>query len=84
MTKSDDIILEYLEDTGMALPPRAISYNLQTRENADISYSTVNRRIKILLENGLVDKLDNPKGYYSITEFGRRYLSGEADVSELE
>lgn len=84
MTKNDDAILEYLEETGMALPPRGISFNMRTRENADISYSTVNRRLKQLLESSLVQKEYEPGGFYSITEKGQRYLQGEISANELE
>ena len=83
MTKSDDAILEYLEETGMALPPRGISYNMRTRENAELSYSTVNRRLKELLKRGLVEKEYEKGGFYSITDKGRRYLAGEASEDEL-
>lgn len=84
MTRSDDTILEYLDQTGMALPPRTISYNLETRENVDISYTTVNRRLKQLLERGLVEKEYEKGGFYSITAKGRAYLSGEASKEDLE
>jgi CTP-dependent riboflavin kinase len=83
MTKSDDAILEYLNDTGLALPPRAISYNMQTRENADISYTTVNRRLKQLLNQTLVTKEYEKGGFYSITERGQKYLNGELSKSDL-
>lgn len=84
MTKSDDAILEYLEATGLALPPRAISHNMQTREDADISYSTVNRRLKKLLDHDLVTKEYEEGGFYSITERGRKYLRGNLSKSELQ
>ena len=83
MTASDDVILEYLDDTGLALPPKAISYNLETREGADISYSTVNRRLKELLNHELVEKEYEPAGFYSITEKGKQYLRGDLSKHEL-
>jgi len=84
MTKSDDAILEYLQEMGMAIPPRAISYNMQTRENVDISYTTVNRRLKQLLENGLVRKEYEKGGFYAVTDRGCQYLDGKLDAAELE
>jgi len=84
MTKSDDAILEYLEDTGLALSPRAMSYNMRTREQAEISYSTVNRRLKELLEYDLVTKEYETGGFYSITDRGRKYLRGDLMKANLE
>lgn len=82
MTDSDELILEFLADTEIALPPTPIHYNL--RKNHEISYSTVRRRTQKLTEHGFLE-LDNPdKKYYQITELGRQYLRGDLDVSELE
>jgi len=78
MTKSDDAILELLEETDIALPPAAISFNI------DVSHPTVRRRLPKLLEHGLVRKADEDKGYYVITEKGRQYLAGDLDASSLK
>jgi predicted transcriptional regulator len=78
MTKSDDAVLELLLDTGIALPPAVIAFNI------DVSHPTVRRRLPKLLEHGLVRKADEDKGYYEITEKGRQYLAGDLDASELE
>lgn len=83
MTDSDDTILEFLQDTGLALSPRAIEYNLNTRHQVDISYSTVNRRLKLLYDSGLVKKEYPEGGFYALTDKGRSYLDGDLDVSEL-
>ncbi|WP_254544133.1 winged helix-turn-helix domain-containing protein [Halomarina pelagica] len=84
MTDSDDTILEFLQDCNLALPPRAIEYNLRSRHNVEISYSTVNRRLKPLFEVGLVQKEYPKGGFYSLTEKGRAYLAGDLEASELE
>ena len=84
MTGNDDTTLEFLEDSGLALPPRAIEYNIKTRYNKEISYSTINRRLKMLSEAELVEKEYESGGFYSISEKGMKYLSGELDSSELE
>lgn len=78
MTKSDDAILELLAETDIAIPPAVISYNIE------ISHPTVRRRLPKLLDYDLVRKASKEKGYYEITEKGRRYLVGEIDASELE
>jgi len=84
MTGSDDTILEFLDSNSLALPPRAIEYNVTSRSDADISYSTVNRRLKRLAKAGLVEKEYPEGGFYSITEKGRKYLAGELSKDDLE
>lgn len=78
MTKSDDAILELLAETDIALPPAAISFNIE------VSHPTVRRRLPKLLDHELVRKADEDKGYYEISEKGRKYLAGDLDASELE
>lgn len=84
MTKNDDVILEFLEEFDLALSPREIHYNLDTRKGIEISYSTINRRLKKLLLAELVQKEYPKGGLYSITDKGRAYLAGEIDADELE
>lgn len=83
MTGNDDSILEYLHEHDVALPPTGLEINLG-REGVSISYSTIHRRLQKLQDKGLVDKIDEQKGYYAITDKGHEYLSGELDASELE
>ena len=79
MTRSDDAILEFLADHDIALPPTAISYNID-----NMSRPTVDRRLPNLEVAGLVKRHDAPQGYTEITERGRAYLSGDIDSEELE
>jgi predicted transcriptional regulator len=79
MTKSDDVILEFLEEKDIAVPPMVISFNV-----SGVSYPTVQRRVKELADNGLVTRYDDPQGYVEITEKGRAYLRGDLDASDLE
>lgn len=37
-----------------------------------------------LAKAGLLEKIDEKRGYYLITKKGRRYLAGELDADELE
>jgi len=83
MTGNDDTLLEFLDQYDLALKPADIEYNITTRTNANISYTTVNRRLSMLLEAGLVEKEDETGGRYAITDLGRRYLSGELTEEEL-
>ena len=84
ITKNDRPILEFLNQTGLALSPRAIRYNLRTREQVELPYSTLNRRLKILLDHGMVEKEYESAGFYSITEKGQKYLAGELSKDDLE
>jgi len=83
MTGNDDTILEFFADHEIALPPTGLEINLE-RAGVDISYSTIHRRLNELHDYGLLDKVDEKKGYYAISEMGRKYLAGELDASELE
>jgi len=79
MTKSDDAILELLEECGIAIPPRAIAFNIE-----NVSRPTIDRRLPKLEEAGLVERYDDPQGYTRITDLGRAYLAGDIDADELE
>lgn len=83
MTGNDDSILEFLHDRDVALPPTALEINLN-REGVEISRSTIHRRLNQLHEHELVEKIDEKKGYYVITEKGTDYLYGDLDSDELE
>ena len=78
MTKSDDAILELLNESGIAIPPRAIAFNIE-----NVSRPTIDRRLPKLEAADLVERYDDPQGYTRITDRGRAYLAGELDGSEL-
>lgn len=79
MTKSDDVILEFLDEKDIAAPPMVISFNV-----GGISYPTVQRRTAELVGAGLLRKHDEPQGYVEITDKGRAYLRGDLDASDLD
>jgi len=79
MTKSDPAILEFFAETGIAMPPAVVSYNI-----SGVSHPTVKRRLPILVENGLLQKVDDSKGYYRITDRGESYLAGDLEADDLE
>lgn len=83
MTGNDDSILEFLGERDVALSPRGLDINLE-REGIAISYRTINRRLKQLHEKGLVEKVNEDRGWYVISDKGQKYLAGELDASELE
>lgn len=63
MTKSDPALLELLAETGIAMPPAVVSYNID-----GVSHPTVKRRLPVLTANGLLEKVDDVRGYYRITD----------------
>nr|WP_277543714.1 winged-helix domain-containing protein [Halomicroarcula sp. FL173] len=70
----DDRILESLQSSGMILSPAVIAKNI------DKSREAVNRRLSVLVDHGLVMRVE--RGYYEITERGGRYLDGEKNIFE--
>lgn len=84
LSKYDAPILRGLEESGYALPPAVLDYNLQSRHDIEISYSTINRRLKKLSEAGLVEKEYDEGGYYGITELGKRYLENDLSKDEAD
>lgn len=78
---SDLDILEFLN--GHALedfqnPPTAIAMNMAVTEG------TVWQRVRVLSAAGLIERTDDDRGYYTITNVGRRYLAGELSDDELQ
>jgi len=80
MGKYDPAILELLKESGLALPPKAITFNLEHLNIASPAESTTQRRLTILREKGLIEKIDQQAGYYEITQAGRDYLAGDSSM----
>lgn len=72
---TDERILEVL-NTGLELGPTTIGRNI------DRDRTGVSRRLSVLVEYGLVARVD--EGYYIITALGEQYLDEELDADELE
>ncbi|GAA0524387.1 winged helix-turn-helix domain-containing protein [Halorubrum aquaticum] len=71
----DDRILEALATSGLVLSPSVIAFNI------DKARSEVNRRLSVLVDHGLVERVK--RGYYRVTETGEQYLAGDLDPDEL-
>jgi Mn-dependent DtxR family transcriptional regulator len=76
MNQTDDRILELLDESGLELSPAILARDL------DYSRSWVSRRLKKLLNAGLVSVEDS--SYYSITQKGRDYLSGKLKADKVK
>ncbi len=72
---TDERILEAL-NTGLELGPTVIARNID-RDRTGVSH-----RLSILVEYGLVNKVE--EGYYKITDLGEQYLEGELDADKFE
>lgn len=82
--KYDEPILELLAESEIAAPPAVVAFNLEWRGIASPAYSTVKRRMRKLAKKTLLDQVESDKGYYAISDKGRKYLAGELDLDELE
>lgn len=81
MTGRDDFILEFLADSGAILNKKALEINL-AEIGADVSYSTIQRRLPKLEKAGLVEQVREEGAWYQITQRGEKYLSGDFDLRE--
>lgn len=84
MNRATDPILELLDESDLALPPGAITYNLQQKTADAPSRSSISRAIGDLEDHRFIRKPPDSKTYYEITDHGRAYLDGELDASEVK
>ncbi|MDG5778256.1 transcriptional regulator [Haloarculaceae archaeon H-GB1-1] len=87
MNEVDDAILEFFAEQGgeIVLPPTVVWYNLTEVEKAlDKSTETVARRMRNLPKRGLLEKVDEDRAYYTLTDKGRAYLAGELNPEDLK
>lgn len=81
ITGADRFVLQFLaghEEPGFHAPPTVIASN--------IGYSSthVRTRIGALANVGLVERVDEDRGYYAISELGERYLARELSDDEVD
>ena len=69
-------VLEVLVASELALPPTPIYENLRLRGET-FSKRTVHRKLRLLVEEGYVEKVVDEKGYYRATEEGYARLEGD-------
>ncbi|MFB6299103.1 MAG: winged-helix domain-containing protein, partial [Halobacteriales archaeon] len=65
MSLKDGLILEFLEEHDLELPPKPLYRNLN-RHGHNIGYSTVRLRLNQLEDHGLLEKVGEGS-YYQIT-----------------
>jgi len=76
MSKEDrrEVILQFLAETGLAMPPAPLYYNMKEEMFVTFSKRTMQRHLKEMREEGLVRKVEQGDGYWEITDEGREYL----------
>lgn len=89
MTSLDESILEFMHelngDPPVALPPTAIWWNLvEDRGISNNVSSTFSRRMTKLSKSGLLEQVDEKRGYYKLTQTGIDYLESDLDDQEHE
>lgn len=77
-------VLNLLDEADVAISPGAITLNLELEMQRPPSRSTVTRALEQLQKRDLIEKPDENKTYYRITEKGRKYLAGDLDAGKLE
>jgi predicted transcriptional regulator len=78
---SDLDILEFLDGHTLEIfeaPPTPIALNMNLAEG------TVWQRMTVLKTAGLVERTDEERGYYKITDLGHRYLEDELTDDERQ
>lgn len=88
MTRVDHLVLDLLDQQGIALPPTAITLALEEEYgiNAPSSSQVARRLREDLSHHGLAEQPheDRVRGYYVITNLGRRYLhDSDAEPAEF-
>lgn len=90
MNATDDSILEYLSQLEVnggervSQSPTAVWVNLNSQLNIiDKTQTTVARRMQQLEQMGLLEKVDEKRAYYSITDKGIDYLEGNISRDDL-
>jgi len=84
MNRATDPVLELLAESGLALSPGVITYNLHREMTDAPSRSSITRAINELEAHNFIHKPPGSKTYYEITDHGRAYLEGNIGGNESE
>ncbi|MFB6199215.1 MAG: MarR family transcriptional regulator [Halobacteriaceae archaeon] len=78
MTRGDDYILQFFVEADIAASPNVIGYNI------DYSRQYVARRCSTLADGGLLNRVDEEKAMYRITDLGLNYIKDQLTDEEIE
>lgn len=76
MIPSDNYILEYFSKAGKQTP-NTVGMNIP------YSYETASKRCPVLADHGLLNRIEDKRGAYELSELGQRYLDGELSPEDL-
>lgn len=76
MQPSDNYILEWFSRAGKQTP-HTVGLNIA------YSYETASHRCPTLADHGLLDRVEDERGVYELSELGQRYLDGELSPEDL-
>lgn len=74
-------VLEVLVASDLALPPTPIYENLRL-SGETFSKRTVHRKLRLLVEEGYVEKVVHEKGYYRATDQGVAHLEVDGSTAD--
>ena len=81
MGKSDLVILSFLDDHAIGdfeNPPLAIA------RNTGVSESHTRTRVRVLENSGLLHRATDARGFYRLSDVGRRFLDDELTGEERD
>lgn len=84
MVEDDMTILEFMRDHPTPTTAQILAFELD-----DIKHPQLKKRLRVLRDHGMVAAPEHTpeglsaRGVYEITEFGRRYLSGDITIQEF-
>lgn len=76
-------VLKFFADSDVATPPTVVRFNLEWKDIATPTHSTVKWLLRTLVSHGLLTKVDGDVEYYAISDDGRAYLTSELNVDGL-
>jgi DNA-binding PadR family transcriptional regulator len=82
MSKATEPTLELLNESGVAMNPSAIIYELNKRLEDPPGESTIYRALESLQNAGYIHQPADGKSLYEITKAGKDWLDGERDAAE--
>lgn len=71
-------VLALLVESDLSLPPEVIFHNVKPR-GADFERRSVDNYLNDLVQDGLVDKVDEKRGYYAATAAGKALIEDESN-----
>ena len=82
MNRASEPLLELLDDSGVAMNPTGIIFELGDRLDDPPGRSTIYRAIDSLISAGYIERPVEDKALYRITNRGREWLAGDRDAAD--